>query len=808
MVKRRVADKDAPGPSNPSIPKKPRTGGEKPSSKSQGKSTWETLISKKKVTPGRAINLDVYEKEKFFFVEHFKNLGWVDFLSYFGPLYTDVVKAFYSNRIEPTSKAQTFSTSLKGVDINLTPRTFNAILGVPNGDFRVKYGTNDYVKGFDLKTFVPHICEIMPSNLEKSFSSNLLKMEYRLLHHFVNHIFAPVKGNYGDVMHFQVYLMWCIETEKPLDLGYLFVDHMNHIYNRGNTALIHGMILTKVFNHFEIDLRQEKYEPFLPSHMYDIASLHRMYFVKNDDGIWVKAPNHPSFKASVSTSSIPLPTSSITPDTSPQTIQPPSIPIPSQSTPPPPAAQTPASSSAAPISDPDVLARLDAMEASNLAFQTQALQDLAFLKQEQIQNAARFSKMEIFMNKFIDFVEARRAKPQTSTSQGQPPASPAHAHVPSTHAPMVSSSPASAAAPVSASALQAEMFEKEREKVNKLLAEKGIKPIPPVLEPSAPTTKPPSPPAQTGKAAAHVEEQAATPTTSEDKAPDMTPAQHEKPATEGDFEAPADEAPATPATTEIDSDIEIANPRPLASQPLAAQGNEDLPSHDDPPSPIISPLAANPEKQVIEVSSPSASDAGHKEQSSKESSSDSDDDRPISSKLKSFKRIEEHLQGLLGSKPILDPLLSAPSALSDPLPPQTQLLFPMPISAVPLEEPPPSLNYEPVVLPPKETAPTKAYTRTRRTLKKKAEATSTEQDLEASFAHLHEEEEQPQIADKGKKPAKEEKKKEEISPKGKGKGGLRNARGVKIRYVDDKKKPKKPRKLSTIQALHKAHDEL
>ncbi|KAL6965615.1 hypothetical protein U1Q18_036671, partial [Sarracenia purpurea var. burkii] len=772
MVKRRVADKEAPGPLNPSIPKKPRTGGEKPSSKSQGKSTWETLISKKKVTPGRAINLDVYEKEKFFFVEHFKNLGWVDFLSYFGPLYTDVVKAFYSNRIEPTYKAHTFTTTLKGVHINLTPHLFNTILGVPNGDLLVKYGTNDYIEGFDLKTFVPHICEIMPSNFEKSFSSNLLKMEYRLLHHFVNHIFAPVKGNYGDVMHFQVYLMWCIETEKPLDLGHLFVDHMNHIYNRGNTALIHGMILTKVFNHFEIDLRKEKFEPFLPSHMYDLASLHRMYFIKNDDGIWVKAPNHPSFKTSASASSIPPPTSSITPDTSPQTSQPPFIPIPSQSTPPPPAAQTPASSSVAPMSDPDVLVRLDAMEASNLAFQTQVLQDLAFLKQEQIQNATRFSKMEIFMNKFIDFVEARRAKPPTS--QSQPSAAPAHAHVPSTHAPMASSSLAPAAAPVSASALQAEMFEKEREKVNKLLAEKGIKPIPPVLEPSAPTTKPPSPPAQTGQDAPHVE----------------------KPATVEDIEAPADddtvdEAPAAPtATTE----------EPAASSPLS------VPS--PPPSPVTSPLAADFEKQVIEVSSPSASDAAHKEQSSKEASSDSDDDLPISSKLKSFQRIEEHHQGLLGSKPILNPLISASPALSEPLPPQTQLLFPMPISAVPLQEPPPSLNYEPFILPPKEGVPTKACTRTRRTLKKKAETTSIEPDLEASFAHLHDEEAQPKISDKDKQHAKEEKKKEEKSPKGKGKGVLRNARGVKIHYVDDKKKTKKSRKLSTIQALHKAHDEL
>ncbi|KAL6959392.1 hypothetical protein U1Q18_039542 [Sarracenia purpurea var. burkii] len=134
------------------------------------------------------------------------------------------------------------------------------------------------------------------------------------------------------------------------------------------------------------------------------------------------------------------------------------------------------------------------------------------------------------------------------------------------------------------------MYEKQMDKVNKLLAEKGIKPIPSELEPYAPITKPPSPHAQTGKAAAHVEEPAATPTQDDvptpaaPLAPDMTPAQLEKPATVEDIEAPADddtvdEAPAAPATTE-----ELA-----ASSPLS------VPS--PPPSPVTSPLAADFEKQ-------------------------------------------------------------------------------------------------------------------------------------------------------------------------------------------------------------------
>ncbi|KAL6965772.1 hypothetical protein U1Q18_036828, partial [Sarracenia purpurea var. burkii] len=382
------------------------------------------------------------------------------------------------------------------------------------------------------------------------------------------------------------------------------------------------------------------------------ATLRRMHFTKNSDGIWVKAPSHPSIKSSV-THHPPAPSDPAGPSSS--TLPVASAPTSAHSIPTPPSADipsstptapshTPASTSAPAISDPAVLARLDAMDASNLAFQTRVLKDLESLKKAQIHSSKVMTNMQAFMDHFMPKhiplpfpslthglrpqgtfpapASATAPTGQGSKAHAAPPAVPPAAQtsatpVTDTSAPVAAQvqksaaqqSVSSAPAPLSAS----ELFEREREKVNKLLAGKGIQAIPPVPEPSVPTTKPPSPPTQTGQPA----------------------------------------APTAPVT-------DVEEPAPAAK-------------------------------------------------------SDSDDDLPISTKLKTFKNIEKHLQGLIGSNPILDPLTSASSAPAEAIHSQTQLLFPMPISAVPFA-PAPSQVSMPVILPPKEGSPTKAYTRKKKGL--------------------------------------------------------------------------------------------
>ncbi|KAL6992238.1 hypothetical protein U1Q18_010346 [Sarracenia purpurea var. burkii] len=372
MVKNRpMKNTEVAGTSNPGLTKKGRIGPKK-----------VNLLDKKGIISGRVINLDFYEREGFVFPSYFKTLKWDSILQFFGPSYPDLVRSFYANHLTPfVLKTITFPTEVKGIKIDLTPTRLNDILKIPNGDICLSYNAKDFVyDGFDYNDFVKEICEIEPQMFLKSESS-ILKLEMRLLHHFVNHIFSLGKGNYGEVNQFQIYVMWCIAISKNINLGYLYISHMIHVRDRGNAALVHGMLLTKVLQFYNLDLSHEKSVLFKDSDLYGISTLHRMHFTKNSDGVWVKDPKHYSLKKSatpIPATSLPQPSHVEAPISPVSQSDPPTHPskdFPSSSTPvhdipPTQDPSIPLSSSAPPSSDLSlILSKLEAMEASQSTFQ-------------------------------------------------------------------------------------------------------------------------------------------------------------------------------------------------------------------------------------------------------------------------------------------------------------------------------------------------------------------------------------------------------------------------------------------------------
>ncbi|KAL6991144.1 hypothetical protein U1Q18_009263, partial [Sarracenia purpurea var. burkii] len=357
-----------------------------------------------------------------------------------------------------------------------------------------------------------------------------------------------------------------------------------------------------------------------------------MHFKKNSARIWVKAPTHPSLKskssAPVSESQTPPPASRLTEPVGPSTssplgVSPPApshdipsaseipTPTPTQSTPPPPAVHTPASSSAAPMTDPAVLARLDAMEASNLGFQTKVLKDLAYLKKAQLYSSKMLSNMQIFMEVFMPKhlqqhhpSQAQGLRPQGQSSQpaAQGQAGTSHAQVPvapmSSHMNPTQETPISAfsqpvqeagnaqeatttpAAPIEKAAAQVEEAvvptapAKKGEEAAPLDApaasveEVEVPAAPAFLAPSAPSTAAPAAPAAPESSSSdidnkRIEEDLQGLLTS---TPLLDPSSSPKPL-ESLPSAPSPAVPPKSTPQEIDSDIEITNPHPLKSQP-------------------------------------------------------------------------------------------------------------------------------------------------------------------------------------------------------------------------------------------------
>ncbi|KAL2512542.1 Uncharacterized protein Adt_18142 [Abeliophyllum distichum] len=145
---------------------------------------------------------------------------------------------------------------------------------------------------------IPHLEEYNPVETccrvtEKHFeavvclSTNQLTLPCRVLHNIISHIIVPRKGHLDEVNHYDVFHLDSIFVGRKLDCPYIMLHHLDSVL-RGTRpkALHYGMILTKIFQHFEVSFRNAI--ALLPKNTDTIntLTLKRMKIFK-EDGQWV-----------------------------------------------------------------------------------------------------------------------------------------------------------------------------------------------------------------------------------------------------------------------------------------------------------------------------------------------------------------------------------------------------------------------------------------------------------------------------------------------------------------------------------------
>ncbi|KAL2498893.1 Uncharacterized protein Adt_24443 [Abeliophyllum distichum] len=113
---------------------------------------------------------------------------------------------------------------------------------------------------------IPHIQEYNPVEAccrvtEKHFeatvrlSTNQLTLPCRVLHNIIAHIIVPRKGHIDEVNHYDVFLFDSILRGCKLDLSYIMIQHMSCVLSGSRAKVLpYGMILTKIFQHFEVSV--------------------------------------------------------------------------------------------------------------------------------------------------------------------------------------------------------------------------------------------------------------------------------------------------------------------------------------------------------------------------------------------------------------------------------------------------------------------------------------------------------------------------------------------------------------------------
>ncbi|KDP46199.1 hypothetical protein JCGZ_10039 [Jatropha curcas] len=241
------------------------------------------------ITPGRFVDLDFFTREGFQFARWFKEMNWVSVMVMKQKFYPELVRHFYSNLSYDVHKTQICSF-VKGKEIKLNQKSLKKILGVPNLGTEMYDNNKKWIEEASvsrveaLKTILenPDLSEVTKIN------SCQLTLEMRLLHQMVVHIILPRKRSFNYVSSMDLLVMWHILKGKPFNLPFVLLSHMIACSEKKNAYLPYGMILTSIFNYFKVSFEGEESEELKSSDIYNEFTLHKLEYVKNERGWFLK----------------------------------------------------------------------------------------------------------------------------------------------------------------------------------------------------------------------------------------------------------------------------------------------------------------------------------------------------------------------------------------------------------------------------------------------------------------------------------------------------------------------------------------
>ncbi|GAV71555.1 hypothetical protein CFOL_v3_15045 [Cephalotus follicularis] len=84
-----------------------------------------------------------------------------------------------------------------------------------------------------------------------------LPLDYRFLHRAVCTHILPKVGGFDEVTHMEAYTMYHFITGRRINVPFLLINHLNSIHDRENARLGYSNVITKILQHFHIDLTGE-----------------------------------------------------------------------------------------------------------------------------------------------------------------------------------------------------------------------------------------------------------------------------------------------------------------------------------------------------------------------------------------------------------------------------------------------------------------------------------------------------------------------------------------------------------------------
>ncbi|KAL2471296.1 Uncharacterized protein Adt_39432 [Abeliophyllum distichum] len=266
-----------------------RTRSERPpsSSSSEEEDPHTKRIDRCPILIGKNVDLAsfTFDAPSFNIENLFVGMGWVPILTLNDKVYPTLVKDFYTKM--KFSPGLGITCLLRNKRIKVTHELIRTILHLEDGGVRLY--TTKTIPHTDDYDPVDACCHVTGKHFEAAvrLSSNQLTLLCRVLHNIIAHIIVPRKGHLDEVNHYDVFLLDSILCRHKLDFSYIMMQHMSCVLSSTRPkALPHGMILTKIFQHFKVSFRDSIAVLPKATDTINVLTLKRMKIFK-ENGQWV-----------------------------------------------------------------------------------------------------------------------------------------------------------------------------------------------------------------------------------------------------------------------------------------------------------------------------------------------------------------------------------------------------------------------------------------------------------------------------------------------------------------------------------------
>ncbi|CAL1370380.1 unnamed protein product [Linum trigynum] len=253
--------------------------------KEQSDKYEERRMHNRKVAPGRPLTTDAYSHfENYGFLAPFVEQERLKVISLNAPYYPKLVQYFYNNIVyqhNANGSIHAFQSYVNGMEKRISKNVLAEVLETPNWGKRINSYNAWNETRFSRTKQIQTVCGLAEGEDAQDCNrpkSNKLTVQARVIHHMLSYNILPEGGHWETVTYFDMELLTSLLLDEKVNLPYLIFNDMLTAAESSNRNLPYGMILTLLFEHFNVDLSGEVGLRISRQEFYTISSLKKMGF--------------------------------------------------------------------------------------------------------------------------------------------------------------------------------------------------------------------------------------------------------------------------------------------------------------------------------------------------------------------------------------------------------------------------------------------------------------------------------------------------------------------------------------------------